>query len=90
MPAVFAHAQTVSYRVFAKNDSLVAQVQVRDHEQNMMFLVFRADQLGVTIHPPGHWKFLKGDGWTAAVESRHHVGFAALRAATARNCKRTI
>ncbi len=26
---------------------------------SMTFLVFRADQQGVNIHPPGHWKFLR-------------------------------
>ena len=78
VPAAFAHDQTLSYRVFVKNDSLVAQVQVRDHGQNMTFLVFRADRQGVNIHPPGHWKFLDGDGWTAAAEVRHHIGFVAI------------
>ncbi|MHC5732622.1 MAG: hypothetical protein ACYTXY_52965, partial [Nostoc sp.] len=43
-----------------------------------VFLVFRADQQGVNIHPPGHWKFLDGEGWTAAVEVRHHIGFVAI------------
>ena len=78
VPAVFGHDQTVSYRVFAQNDSLVAQVQVREGDRDMVFLVFRADRQGVSIHPPGKWKFLDGDGWTAAVAVRHHIGFAAI------------
>ena len=78
VPPAFAHDQTVNYRVFAKNDSLVAQVQVRDHDHDMMFLVFRADQQGVNIHPPGRWKFLDGETWAAAVQVRHHIGFVAI------------
>ena len=78
VPPAFAHDQTLSYRVFAKNDSLVAQVQVRDGGHDMTFLVFRADQQGVNIHPPGRWKFLDGDGWTAAAAVRHHIGFVAI------------
>ena len=78
VPAVFGHAQTESYRVFAKNDSLVAEVVAQDHEQPLVFLMFRADQQGVNIHLPGHWKFLRGDAWSAAVMVRHHVGFAAI------------
>ena len=78
VPAAFAHDQAISYRVFAKNDSLVAQVVVRDHDRPLTFLVFRADQQGVAIHPAGRWKFLKGDDWTAAVELHHQIGFAAV------------
>ena len=64
--------------MFAKNDSLVAQVIVNHQGKGMVFLLFRADQQGVNIHPPGHWKFLRGDHWTAAVMIRHHVGFVAV------------
>ena len=78
VPAALAHDQTAGYRVFAKNDSLVAQVIVDHHGQGMVFLMFRADQQAVNIHPPGHWKFLRGDHWTAAVMIRHHVGFVAV------------
>ena len=78
VPAAFAHDQTVSYRVFAKNDSLVAQVQVREQGRPLTFLVFRADQQNVSIRPVGRWKFLKGDDWTAAVKVHHQIGFAAV------------
>ena len=78
VPAVFGHAATESYRVFAKNDSLVAEVVAQDRGQPLVFLMFRADQQGVNIHLPGHWKFLRGDAWSAAVMIRHHVGFVAI------------
>lgn len=78
VPAAFGHDATESYRVFAKNDGLVAQVIAGHDGQGMVFLMFRADQQGVNIRPPGHWKFLKGDGWSAAVMIRHHVGFVAV------------
>ena len=76
VPSPFTHAQTTGYRVFAKNEHLVAEIKVKD--QNMTFLVFRADQQGVSIFPPNRWKFIDGKGWTAAVAVRQKIGFAAI------------
>ena len=76
VPSPFTHAQTTGYRVFAKNEHLVAEIKVK--EQDMTFLVFRADQQGVNIFPPNRWKFIDGKGWTAAVAVRQRIGFAAI------------
>ena len=76
VPAIFAHAKTVGFRVFDRNDSAVTQVQVRDH--NMTFLVFRADAQGVDINPPGTWKRLEGEGWRAAAEVHNGLCFVAV------------
>ena len=76
VPAIFAHAKTVGFRVFEKNDSPVTQVQVRDHD--MTFLVFRADAQGVDISPSGTWKRLEGDGWRAAAEVHNAMCFVAV------------
>lgn len=76
VPSPFTHAQVAGYRVFAKKEHLVAQIKV--NEQDMTFLVFRADQQGVNIVPPSRWKFLDGTGWTAAVTVRRKIGFAAI------------
>ena len=56
VPPLFDREIATGYRVFAKNEKFVAQVRVKEH--GMTFLVFRADQQGVNIQPPGHWKFL--------------------------------
>ncbi len=76
VPVPFTHAQATGYRVFAKKEHLVAQVRVS--ERDMTFLVFRADQHGVSISPSNRWKFLDGTGWTAAVAVRGKIGFAAI------------
>ncbi len=76
VPSPFTHTQATGYRVFAKKEHLVAQIKVS--EQNMTFLVFRADQHGVNIDPPNRWKFVDGNGWTAAVAVRQKIGFAAI------------
>ena len=76
VPAAFAHAETIGYRVFEKNDSPVTQVQVRDH--HMTLLVFRADAQGVDISPAGTWKVMQGEGWTAAAEVHNTLGFVAI------------
>ncbi len=76
VPTIFDRDIATGYRVFAKNEKFVAQVQVKDHD--MTFLVFRADQQNVTIHPAGRWKFLRGDGWSAAVQVRGQIGFVAI------------
>ena len=54
VPTLFDRDLATGYRVFAKNEKFVAQIQVKDH--GLMFLVFRADQQNVNIHPPGRWK----------------------------------
>ena len=76
VPSVFDRDIATGYRVFAKNEKFVAQVQVAEHA--MTFLIFRADQQNVTIQPPGHWKFLHGDDWSAAVQTRGEIGFVAI------------
>lgn len=76
VPSPFTHVETSGYRVFAKHEHLVAQIKVK--EQDMTFLVFRADQQGVSIFPPNRWKFVDGNGWTAAVAVRRQIGFAAI------------
>ncbi len=76
VPAAFAHAETLGYRVFERNDSPVTQVQVRDHD--MTLLVFRADAQGVDISPAGTWKVLEGEGWHAAAEVHNALGFVAI------------
>ena len=76
MPPIFDREIATGYRVFAKNEKFVAQVRVKEH--GMTFLVFRADQQGVNIQPPGHWKFLSGDDWSAAVQMRGQIGFVAI------------
>ena len=76
VPSPFTHVETTGYRVFARNEHLVAQIKVA--ERDMTFLVFRADQHGVDIDPPNRWKFVDGDGWTAAVAVRQKIGFAAV------------
>ena len=76
VPSPFTHVKTTGYRVFAKNEHLVAQIKVED--KDMTFLVFRADQQGVSIFPPNRWKFVDGNGWTAAVAVRKQIGFAAV------------
>ena len=76
VPRVFDHDIATGYRVFAKNEKFVAQVQIKDH--GMTFLVFRADQQNVSIQPPGHWKFLHGDDWSAAVQTHAGIGFVAV------------
>lgn len=76
VPSPFTHVQTTGYRVFSRNEHLVAQIKV--DEKDMNFLVFRADQHGVAIDPPNRWKFVDGDGWTAAVAVRQKIGFAAV------------
>ena len=76
VPSPFTHVQTTGYRVFAKHEHLVAQIKVK--ERDMTFLVFRADQEGVSIFPPNRWKFIDGNGWTAAVAVRKQIGFAAI------------
>ncbi len=76
VPPLFDREMATGYRVFAKNEKFVAQVQVKEHR--MTFLVFRADQQGVNVQPPGHWKFLRGDDWSAAVQMRGQIGFVAI------------
>lgn len=76
VPAPFTHFEANGYRVFAKNEHLVAQIKV--DEKDLTFLVFRADQQKVSIFPPNRWKYLDGDGWTAAVAVRQKIGFAAV------------
>ncbi len=76
VPTLFDRDMATGYRVFAKNEKFVAQVQVKDHD--MTFLVFRADQQNVNIQPLGRWKFLRGDDWSAAVQVRGQIGFVAI------------
>ncbi len=76
VPTLFDRDLATGYRVFAKNEKFVAQVQVNDHD--MTFLVFRADQQNVNIQPPGRWKFLHGDDWSAAVQMHGQIGFVAI------------
>ena len=76
VPTLFDRDIATGYRVFAKNEKFVAQVQVKDHD--MTFLVFRADQQNVSIRPVGRWKFLRGDDWSAAVQVRGQIGFVAI------------
>ena len=76
VPTLFDRDLATGYRVFAKNEKFVAQVQVKDHD--MTFLVFRADQQNVNIQPAGRWKFLQGDDWSAAVQVRGQIGFVAI------------
>ena len=76
VPSPFTHVQTAGYRVFARNEHLVAQIKVQ--EKDLTFLVFRADHHKVDIFPPNRWKFVDGDGWTAAVAVRQKIGFAAV------------
>lgn len=76
VPTLFDRDIATGYRVFAKNEKFVAQVQVEDHD--MTFLVFRADQQNVSIQPSGRWKFLQGDDWSAAVQVSGQIGFVAI------------
>ena len=76
VPTLFDRDMATGYRVFAKNEKFVAQVQVKDHD--MTFLVFRADQQNVSIQPVGRWKFLRGDDWSAAVQVHGQIGFVAI------------
>jgi hypothetical protein len=72
-PAVFAGYAAVGVRVFERNSFPVAQVKVREH--GLTFLLFRADQQGVDIHPPGKWKYLEGEQWAAAAQVRDNLCF---------------
>lgn len=76
VPGPFVHAQTISYRVMERNDTPVTQVKV--HDRNLTFLVFRAEGFGVDINPAGQWKYLTGEDWSAAAEVTNHVCFIAI------------
>ena len=76
VPALFARVKTAGFRVFEVNDSPVTQVQARDH--GLTFLVFRTDAQGVDINPPGVWKRLEGEGWSAAAEVHNALCFVAV------------
>lgn len=73
VPREFGRCEAVGYRVFFSNSFPVAQVKVREH--GLTFLIFRCDQQGVDIKPPGSWKYLSGDQWTAAAQSRDNICF---------------
>jgi hypothetical protein len=75
VPEQFARYGALGYRVFENNSFPVTQVMVREH--GMTFLVFRADQQGVRIDPPGRWKYLQGEQWAAAARVRDNICFVA-------------
>ncbi len=76
VPPSLARLHTIGYRVLDEKNGAVTQVQVREHD--LTFLIFRADQQGVEIVPPGEWRFLSGDGWTAAAEVHDNICFVAM------------
>lgn len=77
VPRQFGRCEAVGYRVFFSNSFPVAQVKVREH--GLTFLIFRGDQQGVDLKPPGEWKYLSGDQWTAAAQSRDNICFVVAR-----------
>lgn len=73
VPREFGRYEAVGYRVFFSNSFPVAQVKVREH--GLTFLIFRCDQQGVDLKPPGNWKYLAGDQWAAAAQSSDNICF---------------
>ena len=73
VPRPFGRYEAVGYRVFFSNSFPVAQVKVREH--GLTFLLFRCDQQGVDLKPPGEWKSLSGEGWAAAAQARDNLCF---------------
>jgi hypothetical protein len=76
VPPTLSRLHTVGYRVFDDKGGSVTEVQVREHD--LTFLIFPASQEGVEIKPAGEWKFLSGEGWSAAAEVHNHICFVAM------------
>ena len=76
VPPTLARLHTVGYRVFEDKGGSVTQVQVREHD--LTFLIFPATPQGVEIKPAGAWRFLSGEGWSAAAEVHNHICFVAM------------
>lgn len=73
VPAELAELKVVGGRVFKQDGLPVAQIAMEKNA--MLFYVFRADDFGVKVTPPDHWRIFHDDEWTAAIQSHNGMCF---------------
>lgn len=73
VPPEFAELKVLGGRVFKQDGLPVAQIAMEKNA--MLFYVFRADDFGVKVDPPDHWRIFQDDEWTAAIRSHKGLCF---------------
>jgi len=87
VPPAFEKFRSIGARVMRFENVPVAQIAVPDRK--MMVLVFRGQQLGVSV-PEGEWKFIEGNPYSSAITEKDGLCFLVSIRGTRADVERLI